>query len=129
MGNKRSHEEHFEKLMIQLAESILDLSDKAIVAEIGEIGADANQEAEYTHIVLLQASQTFENVNRRMSRLGHTMNTSNWRRGQGEYTNNCVDCGSLVIFTIASGEVRGRALYKPCSAGNHSRVAKQEAAH
>lgn len=129
MGNEKSHEDRFEKLMSQMAESVLDLSDNAIIAEIGETGADANQEAEDTHVVLLGCSQRFEIANRRLSNLGHTVNTRRWHRGQGEYTNHCVDCGSLIIFTISSGEVRGRALYEPCSANGHLRLAKHGMAH
>jgi hypothetical protein len=48
-----------ETAMNQLADSVLGLSDEAIVGEIGEAGADADGEAERTRLVLRRMSQSW----------------------------------------------------------------------
>ena len=40
MADKKNHDERLERLMNQLAESMLGLSDDAVVAETIEAGAD-----------------------------------------------------------------------------------------
>ena len=84
--------------MNQLAESVLGLSDEAILAETSEAGADPQREAERTRLVLRQASKALDNVNKRLSDLGHTINSNDWRRGQWGYHNTCVTCGSFSEF-------------------------------
>ena len=100
--------------MNQLAESVLGLSDEAILAETSEAGADPQQEAERTRSVLRQASKALDNVNKRLSNLGHTINSNDWRPGQWGYHNNCLTCGSSVSFTTATGEMQGEALDGLC---------------
>ena len=58
MADKKNHDERLERLMNQLAESMLGLSDEAVVAETIEAGADAEEEAECTRLVLRQASKS-----------------------------------------------------------------------
>ena len=58
MADKKNHDERLERLMNQLAESMLGLSDDAVVAETIEAGADAEEEAECTRLVLRQASKS-----------------------------------------------------------------------
>jgi hypothetical protein len=58
MADKKNHDERLERLVNQLAESMLGLSDGAIVAETIEAGADAEEEAECTRLVLRQASKS-----------------------------------------------------------------------
>jgi hypothetical protein len=57
MAFKKTDYDH-ETAMNQLADSVLGLSDEAIVGEIGEAGADADDEAERTRQVLRMASQS-----------------------------------------------------------------------
>jgi hypothetical protein len=108
-GDKR-----LERLMSYLAESVLGLSDGAILAETNEAGADPQQEAERTRLVLRQASKALDNVSRRLSNLGHTINSNDWQYGQLGYHNNCLNCGSPVRFTTATDEMQGDALRKLC---------------
>jgi hypothetical protein len=58
MADNKNYDERLERLMNQLAESMLGLSDEAIVAETIEAGADTEQEAECTRLVLRQASKS-----------------------------------------------------------------------
>jgi hypothetical protein len=58
MADNKNYDERLEKLMNQLAESMLGLSDEAIVAETVEIRGDTEQEAECTRLVLRQASKS-----------------------------------------------------------------------
>jgi hypothetical protein len=45
MTDKKTHDERLERLMNQLADSVLMLSDEAVLAETSEVGADPEQEA------------------------------------------------------------------------------------
>jgi hypothetical protein len=100
--------------MNQLAESVLGLSDEAVLAETSEVGADPEQQAERTHSALRQASKALDNVNKHLSDLGHTVNSNDWYRGHSGYHNTCATCGSFVSFTPETGDMRGEALYGPC---------------
>jgi len=111
--------------MNQLAESVFELSDEEILAEVRESGADPEQEAERTRLVLRQASKAFDNVNNRLSNLGHSINSNDWRSGQGSYHNNCLNCGSSVSFT-ATGEMRGDDLGGSCPENGYT-TKKREA--
>jgi hypothetical protein len=62
-----------ERLADQLYESVLSLSDEVILAESE---ADAEKEAERTRTILKQGLQKLENVSRRLSSLGHTVNAN-----------------------------------------------------
>jgi hypothetical protein len=112
--------------MNQLAESVLGLSDAAI-AETSEDGADPQREAERTRLVLRRASKALDNVNQRLSILGHTIDSNYWWRGQWGYHNKCLDCGSLVSFTTATGEMQGEALDRPCPENGQYTISAREA--
>jgi len=127
MTDKKNHDERLERLMSQLAESVLGLSDEAILAETSEAGADPQQEAERTRLVLRQASKALDNVNGRLSNLGHMINSNDWQRGQWSYHNNCLNCGSSVSFTTPSGEMRGEALNKLCPKSDKYTIRRREA--
>ena len=127
MTDKKNHDERLERLMNQLAESALGLSDEAILAETSEAGADPQQEAERTRLVLRQASKVLDNVNQRLSNLGHTINSNDWWRGQWGYHNICQTCGSFVSFTTATGEMRGDALDGLCPESDQYTIRRREA--
>jgi hypothetical protein len=61
-------------MMEQLAESVLELSDEEILAEVAESGADPQQEAERIRLVLRQAVKSEEVEDKRVSNLGETTN-------------------------------------------------------
>ncbi len=113
--------------MNQLADSVLGLSDEAIYSETSEVGADPEQEAERTRLVLRQASKTLDNANERLSNLGHTINSNDWYRGHWGYHNTCATCGAFVSFTAATGEMRGEALDGPCRASDRYASRRREA--
>lgn len=127
MADNKNHDDRLESLMNQLAESALVLSDEAIGAETREAGADPEQEAERTRSVLRQASKVLDNVNQRLSNLGHTINSNHWWRGQGGYHNICQTCGSFVTFTTATGEMRGDALDGQCPESDKYAIRRREA--
>jgi len=127
MTGKKNQDERLERLMNQLAESVLGLSDEAILAETSEAGADPEQEAERTRSVLRHASRALDNVNQRLSDLGHTINSNHWWRGQGGYHNICQTCGSFVTFTTATGEMRGDALDGQCPESDKYAIRRREA--
>jgi hypothetical protein len=58
MGNKKTVE-YLEKLMNQLADSVLGLSDDATLDETRETGDDPDEEAERTRSVLLRVSKAW----------------------------------------------------------------------
>ena len=127
MTDKRNHDDHLEKIMNQLADSVLALSDEAIRTEVSEFGTKPEQEAEHTRLVLRQASKALDQVNERLTNLGHTINSNGWWRGQWGYHNTCVTCGSFVSFTTA-GEMRGEALDGQCpDEGDQYMIRRREA--
>jgi predicted RNA-binding Zn-ribbon protein involved in translation (DUF1610 family) len=127
MADKKNHDERLERLMNQLAESVLGLSDEAVLAETNEAGADPQQEAERTRLVLRQASKALDNVNRRMSNLGHTINSNDWRPVQRAYHNHCRTCGSSLSFSTATGEMQGEAFDAPCPESGQYTIRRREA--
>ncbi|MGA2856804.1 MAG: hypothetical protein ABSE40_08040 [Candidatus Sulfotelmatobacter sp.] len=127
MADKRNHDERLEILMNQLAESVLGLSDPAILAETCEAGADPQREAKRTRLVLRQASKALDNVNKRLSNLGHTINSNGWYRGHLGYHNTCITCGSFVSFTPATGEMRGEALDGLCAQSDQYTIRRRKA--
>ncbi len=100
--------------MSQLAESLLGLTDEAILAETSAAETDPEQQAERTRLVLQQASKALDNVNQRLSNLGHTIDTNDWSRGRSGYHTTCQNCGAFVSFTTTTGEMRGGALDGLC---------------
>jgi len=127
MTDEKNHDERLERLMNQLAESVLGLSDEAILAETSEAGADPQREAERTRLVLRQASKALDHVNNRLSNLGHTIDANDWRPEQWGYHNNCLNCGSFVSFTMATGEMRGEALDGLCPQSDQHPIRRREA--
>ena len=120
MGFKQSHNERVERIMNQLSESVLGLSDEEIVAEVSEAGHDPEQEAKRVRDVLQAPLQVLENVNLCLSNLGHTINPSNWQCGPLAYHNTCLHCGLSVSFTITTAEIRGSAVERACRASEFS---------
>jgi hypothetical protein len=121
MAGKKNHDERLERIMNRLAESVLELSNEAILGEIGEAVPDAHEEAERVRCMLRGKLQTLDTVHKRLSNLGHTINPKLWWSDEHAYYNNCLDCGSLVSFTIASNEMNSSAFDEPCAeSGRHA---------
>jgi len=127
MADEKDCDERFERLMNRLAESVLGLSDEAVHAETAEAGTDPGQEVERTRSVLREASIIFDNVNKRLSNLGHTINSDDWWRGHWGYHNTCATCGSFVSFTTETGEMRGEALDGLCPERDQYTIRRREA--
>ena len=87
MADKTNHDERLETMINQLGESVLTLLDEDIRDEVSKAGANPDEEAERTRTVLREALQKLENVNRRLSNLGHTINSNGWYRGRSGYHN------------------------------------------
>jgi hypothetical protein len=60
MRYRKIEEDPSETVMEQLADSVLGLSDEAILGEIAEAGANADEEAEHTRSVLRRISQSWD---------------------------------------------------------------------
>jgi hypothetical protein len=127
MADKKNHAAQLERIMNQLADSVLGLSDEAILSEINEHGADPMQEAGRTRLVLREASKALENLNALLSNLGHTIGSTSWQRGQWGYHNKCLSCGSSVTITTTTGEMQGRALDGPCPQSVQYTIPRREA--
>ena len=63
MMNNSNDVEKLERIMEQLADSVLELSDEAIRTEITECGADPQEEAERIRLMLQEALKPAEVVN------------------------------------------------------------------
>jgi hypothetical protein len=124
MPENKNRNEALERIMNHLADSVLALSDEAMVAEVIDSGGDPVVEAEKTGNVLRQASQILEQVTERLSGLGHRVNANYWCRVRSAYHNNCLKCGMAVSFRTKTGEILGRAAALPCAATGEYRVAK-----
>ena len=118
MRHKENYSERLERVMNQLADSTLGLSDDDIVAEVSAAGFDPEQEAKRVRNVLEKPLQALEKVNLCLSNLGHTINPSNWQCGPLAYHNTCPHCGLSVSFTIATAEIRGSAVQRTCRASS-----------
>ena len=127
MTDKNNHDGRLERVMNQVADSVLELSDEAILAEISETGADPQEKAERSRLMLQQSSKTWEAVNKRLWNLGHSLNPKDWRHGERGYSNICRDCGLSVSFTTANHETWGNALIVPCSERAQRTSGKREA--
>ena len=117
-----SREGILEKVVGHLADSVLALPDESILAEAGEPGADLYEDAEHVRLVLSEASQLLEGVTRRLSNMGHTINSNYWHRDHRGFHTKCLNCGSSVSFTTATREAQGGALNAQCSASNGHRI-------
>jgi hypothetical protein len=114
MAYKTNHDGQ-QRIMNHLADSVLELSDEEILAEVRESGIDPEEEAGCTSFVLRQAADTWEFENERLSNLGHTINPNYWRDVDGIYQNNCQSCGSSVSFTTSTRRMEGNALNRSCA--------------
>ena len=74
--------EKLERIIGQLAESVLELSDEALLAEITESGGDPQQEVERTRSLLRHAARRQE-VDQRLSNVGDTTDSHCYRTGKG----------------------------------------------
>jgi hypothetical protein len=120
--NKKNHEERVAKVLDQLADTVLQLSDEEMAAEVCEDGADPEQEAESTRSMLRDCVTLFDNVNERLWHLGHTIDPSDWRRGTESFYVYCLACGELVTLAIATSEARGHALRERCPNANRYKI-------
>jgi hypothetical protein len=127
MVDKKTYDHHLEKVMNRLADSVLGLSDEAVLAETTEAGAEPQREAERTRSVFRQTLKVFDNANKRLCVLGHTIDSNDWHRGHWGYHNTCVTCGSFVSFTAATGEMRGEALDGRCPDNAQYAIGRREA--
>jgi hypothetical protein len=126
MADKKHQHERLEMVMNQLADSVLAQSDAAILAETSEAGVDPQGEAEQTRLVLRQAAKSFNDVNTRLSSLGHNIDPNDWRRGQRGYHTTCLSCGSFASFTATTGEMRGDALDGICVERDQYAIRRRE---
>ena len=125
--HRKGEDERLERMMDQLADSVFDSSDEAILGDISGFSVNPDEEAERTRTVLREASRRLEIVNRRLSNLGHTVNPNSWKRGWSGYRNTCESCGSFVNVKIDTGEMQGEALDERCSDTDLCRTARQAA--
>lgn len=116
MRAKKSSGESVERVMNQLSETVLGLSDDDILAEVRAAGRDEQLEAERVRRVLQRPLHVLEHLNLCLSNLGHAINPSKWSCGPLAYHNTCVRCGLSVSLTIASAEIRGSAVHRACRA-------------
>ena len=118
MMHRKGQDERLARITDQLTDSIFETPDEAILAEVSDVGADPDEEAERTRTVLRKASRQLETVNRRLSNHGHMVNPKSWKRGWSGYHSTCESCGSFVSFKVDTGEMRGEALDEQCSDRN-----------
>jgi len=128
MADKKNQEERLEMVMNQLGESVLGQSDAAILAETSEAGIDPQQDAEQTRFILRRAAKLFNDVNTRLSSLGHVIDPNDWRHGQRGYHTTCLTCGSFASFTATTGEMRGDALDGICLERDQYAIRRREGA-
>jgi hypothetical protein len=127
MADERNHDKRLERLMNQLAESVLGLTDEDVRTEASEAGTDPAREAKRTRLALQNAAGMFDSVSRRLSNLGHTINSNDWCSGESVYHNACQTCGLFVTFTTTTGEIRGEALDEACSSFGQYKTPRRKA--
>jgi hypothetical protein len=126
MVDKKNYDE-LERIMNRLGDSVLELSDESILAEIRATGADPQEKAERTRFTLRQSSKALKAVNKRLWNLGHSLNPKGWWHEERGYSNSCRDCGLSVSFTTATNEIWGNALIGPCRESAQLTIRKREA--
>ena len=126
MANNKRGDEGLERLLNYLADSILYESDESTLAEAYLTDAEPQSSAEYTRSKLGDVSDALRGVNRRLSSLGHTID-SNWQYSNGEYQGTCVNCGSTLSFRTGSHQSQGTALKTRCTARYESVTSRREA--
>ncbi len=60
MGDNKNRDERVQKLYNRLADSVLELSDEAIISEVSETDSDPQEEAELVRIALKEACRQFD---------------------------------------------------------------------
>jgi hypothetical protein len=63
MTDNINHVEKLERMIEHLADSVLELSDEAILAEVSEGGADPQEDAERIRLAVQQVSSPVEVAN------------------------------------------------------------------
>jgi hypothetical protein len=116
MRFKERYRERLQRVINQVSESVLRLSDEDILAEVNAAGQDPQQVAKEVQNVLQNPLRALENLNLCLYNLGHEINPSNWQCGPLAYHNTCVRCGFSVSFTIPTAEIRGSAVQRACRA-------------
>jgi hypothetical protein len=111
MTHKNNRDDILERIADEFAGSVLSRADEAFLVEAG---TNTEEEAERTRMVLRGAFRKLENVDRRLSNLGHKIDPDKWHRECFGYTNTCLTCASLVNFNSKTGEMRGDALHARC---------------
>ena len=126
MSNNKRSDEAIERVLNYLADSILYESDESTLDEAYHTDADPQSSAEYTRSKLGDVSEALHGVNRRLSSLGHTID-SNWQYNHGEYEGTCVNCGSTLSFRTGNHQSQGTALKTRCTAQYESVRSRREA--
>jgi len=114
MGFKTGHE-GLQSIMNRLADSIFELSDEEIVAEVREARADPQEAADRTRSALQKGADTWEFEHERLAELGHTINQNHWRLIDGTHHNYCLACGLAVSFMASNREMGGEAMDESCA--------------
>jgi len=127
MGEKRNYNKELERIMDRLVDSIMELSEEEILAEVRETGHDPEETAERTRSVLRGASDALEIANTRLWNLGHTVNPNLWYRKDATFHNNCLSCGSLISFTPSTHCLGGLAATRRCTRQNQNVADKRTA--
>jgi len=126
MSNHKGSDEGLERFLNYLADSILYESEESTLAEAHQTDADPQSSAEYTRSKLGDVSDALQGINRRLSSLGHTID-SNWQYSHGEYQSTCLSCGSTLSFRTGSHQSQGTALKTRCTAQYESVRSRREA--
>jgi hypothetical protein len=123
MTHKSNRDYILERIADELADSVLSRADEAFLVEAG---TDTEEEVESTRTVLRAAFRKLENVDRRLSNLGHKIDLDKWHREWFGYSNTCLTCGSLVNFNSKTGEMRGDALHAQCCERGHYTIRRRQ---
>src|SRR2546427_13208552 len=65
MGDKKNRDERVQELYNRLADSILELSDEAVIAEVSETDSDPQEEAELVRMAFKEECKQFDLAERR----------------------------------------------------------------
>ncbi|MGE5736728.1 MAG: hypothetical protein ACM34E_16670 [Acidobacteriota bacterium] len=117
MADNTSYDQQLQRVMNQLAESVLECSDEEILSESE---GTAIKEVEHTRGVLHDVTKLLDAVNRRLLGLGHTISPQRWQdHGERGYRNHCLTCGLPVRLMSLSGDIAGQAMDGPCQQTEH----------
>ena len=65
MGDKKNRDERVQELYSRLADSVLELSDEAVIAEVSETDSDPQEDAQLVRIALKEGCKQFDLIERR----------------------------------------------------------------